>query len=242
LQKWSLKNELLQMDANAIANMKIRLVKTGRLPLKNMAYVALQQIAAEVQPVREKFRTCINGAEEQSVQINLDIEGTVLKGTIHSVFDQKLVQVSWSKREDKYLMEAYVRYLAGRAAGVLTGMCFISGVSKKEAFEAVPLAQEEALRRLTALVRFFREGFERITPFYPDFDIKPADLAGLDFNKFSKKVDKALDKREDITVDPYISREYENGFFKDETILDNYKVICSHLLQPLAEIIPGYYN
>ncbi|ACU59662.1 exodeoxyribonuclease V subunit gamma [Chitinophaga pinensis] len=242
LQKWSLKNELLQMDTNAIANMKIRLVKTGRLPLKNMAYVALQQIEAEVQPVREKFRACINGAEEQSVQVNLDIEGTLLKGTINGVFDGKLVQVSWSKREDKYLMEAYIRYLAGRAAGVLDGMCFISGASKREAFEAIPLAQQEALRRLTALVKIFREGFEKITPFYPDFDIKPADVAGLDFSKFSKKVDKALDKGDDITIDPYISREYENGFFKDETMLDTYKVICSHLLVPLAEIIPGYYN
>ncbi|MBW8683817.1 exodeoxyribonuclease V subunit gamma [Chitinophaga rhizophila] len=242
LQKWNLKNELLQMDSNAIANMKIRLVKTGRLPLKNMAYVALQQIEAEVNPVREKFRMCINGAEETAVQINLDIAGTLLKGTIHSVFDNKLVQVSWSKREDKYLMEAYIRYLAGRAAGVLTGMYFISGATKKEAFEAMPLTQEEALKRLKALVRIFKEGFDSITPFYPDFDIKPADVAELDFAKFSKKVEKALDKGDDITIDPYISREYENGFFKEETTLDMYKVICSHVLLPLAEIIPGYYN
>jgi len=242
LQKWNLKNELLQMDATAIANMKIRLVKTGRLPLKNMAYVALQQIESEVRPVRDKYRTCINGAEEESVQVNLDIEGTLLKGTIHSVFDGKLVQVSWSKREDKYLIEAYIRYLAGRAAGVLTGMCFISGASKQEAFEAMPLAQEEALRRLTALMEIFREGFERITPFYPDFDIKPADVAELDFSKFVKKVDKALDKGDDSTVDPYISREYENGFFNDEATLDTYKTICTHVLLPLAEMIPGYYN
>ncbi|MCF6402593.1 exodeoxyribonuclease V subunit gamma [Chitinophaga filiformis] len=242
LQKWNLKNELLQMDANAIANMKIRLVKTGRLPLKNMAYVALQQIESEVQPVRDKYRTCINGAEEQSVQVNLDIEGTLLKGTIHSVFDGKLVQVSWSKREDKYLIEAYIRYLAGRAAGVLTGMCFISGASKQEAFEAMPLEQDEALRRLTALMDIFRDGFERITPFYPDFDIKPADVADLDFGKFVKKVDKALDKGDDRTVDPYIFREYENGFFSDEATLDTYKIICAHVLLPLAELIPGYYN
>lgn len=242
LQKWNLKNELLQMDATAIANMKIRLVKTGRLPLKNMAYVALQQIESEVQPVRDKYRTCINGAEEASVQVNLDIEGTLLKGTIHNVFNGKLVQVSWSKREDKYLIEAYIRYLAGRAAGVLTGMCFISGASKQEAFEAMPLAQEEALKRLTALMEIFREGFERITPFYPDFDIKPADVAALDFGKFVKKVDKALDKGDDSTVDPYIFREYENGFFSDEATLDTYKTICTHVLLPLAEMIPGYYN
>jgi exodeoxyribonuclease V gamma subunit len=242
LQKWSLKNELLQMDANAIANMKIRLVKTGRLPLKNMAYVALQQIESEVQPVRDKYKTCINGAEEQSVQVELDIEGTLLKGTINSVFDGKLVQVSWSKREDKYLIEAYIRYLAGRASGVLTAMCFISGASKQDAFEAIPLAKEEALRRLTVLLNIFREGFERITPFFPDLDIKPADLAGLDFSKFAKKVDEKLGRRDNNSVDPYISREYENGFFNDEATLDTYKTICSHVLLPIAEMIPGYYN
>ncbi|PWV49639.1 exodeoxyribonuclease V subunit gamma [Chitinophaga sp. S165] len=242
LQKWSLKNELLQMDANAIANMKIRLVKTGRLPLKNMAYVALQQIESEVQPVRDKYRTCINGAEEQSVQVELDLEGTLLKGTINNVFDGKLVQVSWSKREDKYLIEAYIRYLAGRAAGVLKGMCFISGASKQDAFEAIPLSKEDALQRLTTLLNIFREGFERITPFFPDLDIKPADLAALDFNKFAKKVDEKLGKRDNNSVDPYISREYENGFFNDEATLDTYKTICSHVLLPIAEMIPGYYN
>jgi exodeoxyribonuclease V gamma subunit len=242
LQKWNLKNELLQMDANAIANMKIRLVKTGRLPLKNMAYVALQQIEAEVQPVREKYKVCTKGADEQAVQIALDMEGTLLKGTIHSVFDGRLVQVSWSKREDKYLMEAYIRYLAGTAAGVLHGMSFISGASKKEVFEAIPLEQEEARQKLVALIKIYKEGFERITPFFPDLDIKPADVAALDFSKFTSKVDKVLGKREDSMTDPYITREYENGFFTDETTLETYKIICSHLLVPLAILVPGYYN
>lgn len=242
LQRWNLKNELLQMDATAIANMKIRLVKTGRLPLKNMAYVALQQIEAEVQPVREKFRACVNGAEEQSVQVDLDIEGTLLKGTISNVFDEKMVQVSWSRNETKYLVEAYIRYLAGRAAGVLRGMYFISGVNKQEVYEALPIGQEEAFKRLSALVQIFREGFEKITPFYPDFDIKPAKVSELDFASFSKKVSLTLKKTESNNPDPYIYREFENGFFEDEATLEVYKTLCGHLLMPLAALLPDYYK
>lgn len=242
LQKWNLKNELLQMDTNAIANMKIRLVKTGKLPLRNMAYVALQQIESEVRPVRDRYQECTGGAEEQALQVMLDLDGIMLKGTIKSVFNDKLVQVSWSKREDKYLMEAYIRYLAGTAAGLLTGLSFISGTLRREVYHAIPLSKEEARQRLSALVKIYSEGFERISPFYPDLDIKPADLAELDFDKFTKKVEKAFSNRSDFVPDPYISREYENGFFTTESRLERYKQICGHLLAPLAELVPGYYN
>ncbi|HJT74328.1 MAG TPA: hypothetical protein VJ720_09925, partial [Chitinophaga sp.] len=242
LQKWNLKNELLQMDTNAIANMKIRLVKTGKLPLKNMAYVALQQIESEVRPVRDRYQECTGGAEEQVLQVMLDLDGIMLKGTIKSVFNDKLVQVSWSKREDKYLVEAYIRYLAGTAAGLLTGLSFISGTLRREVYHAIPLSKEEARQRLSALVKIYSEGFEHISPFYPDLDIKPADLAELDFDKFTKKVEKAFSNRSDFVPDPYISREYENGFFTAESQLERYKQICGHLLVPLAELVPGYYN
>lgn len=242
LQKWDLKNELLQMDANAIANMKIRLVKTGKLPLKNMAYVALQLVESEVKPVRDRYRECTGGAEEQVLQVVLDLDGTTLKGTIKSVFNNKLVQVSWSKREDKYLMEAYIRYLAGTAAGLLTGLSFISGTLRREVYHAIPLSKEDALQRLSALAKIYREGFEKISPFYPDLDIKPGDIGELDFDKFTRKVDAALSGRNNTMTDPYIFREYENGFFAAETQLDRYKEIYSHVLVPLAELIPGYYN
>jgi exodeoxyribonuclease V gamma subunit len=162
----------------------------------------------------------------------------VIKGVIGSVFNDKLVQVSWSKSETKYLIEAYIRYLAGVAAGVVNGMFFISASKKEAVFEAKALTQANATERLTQIVKTYKAGMERIAPFYPDFDITPAKVAELDFEKFTKIVEGRLTAK----PDPYISLEYKNGFFSHESVLDAYKAICELVIVPLEELLPGYYD
>ncbi|GGH59603.1 exodeoxyribonuclease V gamma subunit [Filimonas zeae] len=242
LQQWTLKNKLLQLPEGEQEQLKKRLVKTGGLPLKNMADVQWQQLNETVAQTRSLYRNCTKGAGEQKVDILLPCSGgSVLKGTISEVFDGTLVQVSWSKNERKYLMDAYIRYLAGIAAGVLNGMCFISGAKENKVFEAAPLAKEEAMQRLNQLVEVYRSGFTRIVPFYPDFAISPHELETLDEPGFHKKVKDALDngffERKD---DPYLMPEYDKGFFHSPGIMEEYKTIARLLIAPLASVFPGY--
>ncbi len=125
------------------------------------------------------------------------------------MFDKKLVQVSWSRHETKYLAEAYIRYLAGIAAGELTGAWFISKLKGRSLCGySCNKAEEKPLQRLTTLISIYKAGFEALTPFYPDFDIKPRQVGELDFEKFSKLVEKKLD----MSDDPYIVPEYKKDF------------------------------
>lgn len=241
LQKWKLKNELLPLDPEGINKLKIQLLKKGRLPLRSMADVVLHETEKDVQPVRDLYKKLTKEMEAETVPVELAIDGSVLKGTIDCVFDGRLVMVSWSKKETKYLIEGYILYLAGVAAGKITGLSFLSGAKRKEIFEALPLTKKEAVKRLKPIISIYKKGFEAIAPFYPDFGIEPGEVDGLDTENFLRIVQRTLDNGYYRSDDPYIMPEYEQGFFRQPGIVEAYKNICSNLVRPLVEIFPGYY-
>lgn len=236
LQQWALKNRLLTTpDPDELQH---KLVMTGGLPLKNMASVALKGVEEAVIPVRDLYAACTGGREPETITLSLPVEGSLLKGTIQGVFNKILVQVSWSKNETKYLIETYIRYLAGVAAGELTGACFISGAKKEDAFKAAHIVKADAIERLAALVSIYKAGFATLSPFYPDFDITPDKVRSLDVEQFKKLVDKKLERSDD----PYIVPEYNKGFYDREEVLEQYKAIAEQVLVPLADVFPGYYE
>lgn len=241
LQEWVLKNELLPLQQEDMPNLKMQLVKTGALPLKNMAEVALQQAEEKTAPVRMMFEDVTRGMEPEIMPVELNIGDSIVRGNIQQVYDGRYVQVSWSKNEAKYLVEAYIRYLAGAAAGVLNGVCLISGAKRKAVYEGERLTQEEALQRLSILIRIYKEGFNLIAPFSPDFDIKPEMVEELDFETFTKIVDRKLSGFAAFS-EPYILRAYNDGLFADPAVLESYKFICTHLIVPLTELFPGYHE
>ena len=126
LQKWSLKKELIQLDPSQINSLKNKLVKTGELPLKNMADVEMEDIETAINPLREVFNNCKGEDEQRSLNIEVNVDESVLKGTIENVFGDKIVYTSLSKNESKYLIEAAILYLASVAAGNNQTVHFIS--------------------------------------------------------------------------------------------------------------------
>jgi exodeoxyribonuclease V gamma subunit len=150
--------------------------------------------------------------------------------------------VSWSGNETKYLVEAYIRYLAGMAAGVLSGLHFISGARKKAVFIALPLSQKEAKKRLVELIAVYKSGFETIACFYPDFAIKPEQVEDLDAEKFAKLVNNKLNNSQFASDDPYIMTEYKYGYFDKEEALTGYQSVCRLVIVPLVTLFPGYYE
>ena len=43
-------------------------------------------------------------------------------------------------------------------------------------------------------------------------------------------------------TDTYMNKEYENGFFDTEQLVENYRLAAEKLLVPLAALFPDYYN
>lgn len=203
-----------------------------------MAPVTMELAAKEVSPVRALYDACTKQATPTAASIVLPLGNSLLKGTIQNIFDQQLVLVSWSKHETKYLVEAYIRYLAGVAAGVLTGAYFISGIKKEQYFPATRITQGTAIQELTALVNIYEAGLRQLQPFYPDLDIRPRQIGELTLEKFARQVKERLE----MSTDPYIKPEYEKGIFDTEEAMTRYKAIANSVIVPLEKIFPGYYN
>ena len=240
LQQWSLKQKLL--PASDIGLLHKQMIKTGRLPLKNAGTVALKAVENKVQPVRALYANYTAGKEEQKLHFEISIGNILLTGKLRPVFNNKLLFISWSKSEMKYLVEAYIRYLAGAAAGLLSGVSFLSNKKDPVVYEGMTVSGNEAKRRLTRLLSIYRKGFISMAPWYHDFYIKPEHVLGLTMEEFSNMVERSLNNSAYACDDPYIMSEYRKGFFDSNEILSAFKAICEQIIVPLPEFFPDYFT
>lgn len=239
LQQWSVKQLLL--TASGPDALQDELVKTGQLPLKNVGRVVLNEIERTVAPVRTLYKNYIGKEEAQALPLEITIGGSLLTGTLQPVFKGKLLFVSWSKNEMRYLIEAYIRYLAGAAAGLLSGVSFLSGVKHVNIFNGSAVSATEAKRRLTALIAIYKKGFTKMAPWYRGFEVKPDEVDEYTMDDFLKMLDRSLNNYKNPCSDPYLMTEYRKGYFNDEEKLEEFKAICQHILNPLSRFYPLYY-
>jgi exodeoxyribonuclease V gamma subunit len=242
LQKWRLKNQLLITTSDEQKHsLKNKLLKTGDLPLKNIAEVEFQNVEADVVPVRALFGELIGNAEAQKFYVDITFGSTILKAVIRGVYDGKLVVVSWSKSETKYLLEAYIRYLALRASGNEAKLYFISLI-KGEVFPAAEMSRDKAYRKLKELLQLYKQGHENILAFALDFDIRPGEIKNLDASRFQNALKDKFEKYNYPCTDTYMNRQYANGFFHTNNIVEDYKAVAEKLLVPLERLFPDYYQ
>jgi len=243
LQEWLLKQRLLPLTEDEIVKLKDKLVKTGHLPLKNMAGLVLGDIENAVAPVRTIFLECIGEYEARTESFELDFRehDLKLKATFNNVFGNKLVQTSWSGSDGKYLLEAYIRYLTARAAGMDVSLHFISA-SKEKVFVSAAIEESEARLKLADLLALYKSGHQTTLCYSPEFKIEPSELETLTAAAFSKKVKDKLTNFMYPSTDPYIMTNYNEGFFDRETSFDDYISNANLLLSPLPTIFPEYYS
>lgn len=241
LRKWQLKQDLLSVPSQHLGQLRSKLVKTGGLPLGNMADIALSAIDTEVAPVRELFESQAAAYPRDVVSVEIRLDDDLLTGTIDGIYGPKLIVISWSKHECKYLIEAYIKYLAARAAGLSVDLCFISG-EKKSVFSGNRIETTVAQERLAAILQLYKEGHERILSFNPDFEFSPSKIDELNQMTWDKTVKDQIDAESGRCRDPYILREFARGFFNGTHVLDDYKKVASVLVKPLAEVFPQYYQ
>jgi exodeoxyribonuclease V gamma subunit len=156
------------------------------------------------------------------------------------IYEDKLVVVSFSTLECKYLLEAYIQYLAALASGLQVQLVFISA-NRNEAYCGSPLSAFEAKSRLEALVKLYKDGHENMLAFYPQFDVDPHTVDEMKVEAFFKVLNGVVDNYTFPCTDTYIMNEWSKGSYNEPGILEWYKHNCTLLLKPLTEIFPTYY-
>lgn len=252
LQTWGLKNQLLQLYPEDIPLLRNTLVKTGGLPLKNMANVALEAVEEKVDPVRARFRELTGDVEERILPINLQIAVPVkgelqkkpveitLVGTLNRVYKEKMVVLSWPSKETKYLLEAYIKYLAARACGHDLDLYFISAANDK-LYQSGTIDPVKAKKKLAELLTLYMAGHRTALTFHTDFEIKPGDIQSLTFESFKTKVRNVTEPYGYECSDMYLLNKYNEGHFDLEMTLDLYRETANLLLLPLEELFSDYY-
>jgi exodeoxyribonuclease V gamma subunit len=243
LQEWSIKNILLHHDDSSIQTLRDKWVKTGSLPLKNVADLTLKNINESVQPIKQLFQNCIGDNYEEIENIHLSIPNLNIEitGSINQIYNQQIVVVSWSKNENKYLLEGYLKYLLANAAGIELKFAFISSV-KEKIYISKTISQEDALNQLNTLVKIFLRGKQKTLCFYPDLNIKIQAIPYCTYVDFSKAIDKKFNTFNYPSTDIYGLIKYREGFFNNEAAFTQYQFIGEHVLSAIDKILPTYFE
>src|SRR4030095_13280332 len=106
--------------------LKNRMLKTGKLPLKNMGSIAFNELTVQSQTLKSLLAKAGLDVEFTQVEIELQLGETLIIGTIPLVHQQAMVMISFSKFDIKYFLRAYILYLAGVAAGKLEDIYFVT--------------------------------------------------------------------------------------------------------------------
>lgn len=225
LEKWNLKDTILKSEELNWEEFRNKKVKTGALPLKNMANVVLNEVAEDIKEVKKSYDSLVKGFDSESKTIEIAFENTVLTGNIQGIYNAQMVRYSISNNENKYRQSAYLEYLILAASGSEIGLKFISKKEQK-IYDGKEVSQKEALFYLNELIKLFKEGHQRIISFHPDFK-KDKRLDTKE--EFDKRINKLFTNEYSFSADSYLVKEYENGYFDDENSFEEYS-FCAKLL------------
>lgn len=241
LERFSLKHQILNLEPGKLSGLRDELVKKGRLPMKNIGSLLLNDSINEIEETIKNFNGLVLQNKPVCVPIEIPLTSTVIRGNIDRMFGDRVVNVSFSSNEQKVLQEAYIQWLALKAAGHSCSLYFISH-KKNKTIAALDISSAEAKDRLEKLVQLYQKGHEKILAYYPSFDIKPGDLNKLDAGGLNAAIEKKLNNYKTPYEDKYIMSEYKKGFFNRTETLNEYKNCAFLLLQPLEEIFADFFK
>lgn len=235
LQQWSLKNDLVFMRQEDLAAYRDRQVKRGALPLRHMADLAITATSEEIARVRELVNACSGGASRELTAVKVPLEGALVTGEV-PCYGGKRLTICFSKSESRYCLETYLLHLVATAAGLGGETHFISGVT----FEDIVIPEgkwspSEARDRLGQLMAYYREGQREVLAYSPDLRIDMAKLADMDFEGFSKTLVSTFNEEHGVK-DPYLIREYGDGFFDSLDVFERYRELATDIYGPVYEI------
>lgn len=239
LEKWTIRNGLLA-HTEGVSSFREKWVKQGRLPLKNAGYFYLKKLEEEVRSAKNLFSELTQGLKpgRTTIEIPMD-EKSILKGTIEEIFEDRLVSVCFSGNETKYRLEAWIKHLAGTAAGKVSESYLISGKKDKKLFKAPHLTKEEALDKLKKLVDFYKEGFSRMPCCYTGFNIKAAEEE-VPKKNFHDSVKAVFNNYDFPCEDEHLHDLNRLGYFEKEETLADFNQYFKIILKPLETVFQEY--
>jgi exodeoxyribonuclease V gamma subunit len=240
LQQWALKQELLLQGTPNVVSRQQEKVMKGELPLKNMAGVTIQDLDSTLGEAKKLLEDLVGNKVATSRDVEITIDGSLLRGTLQPIYDNELIFVSYSKKEFKYLVESYLLHLLASACSAGLPVQFVSTTQQK-VFIAKPVAKLDAINRLTAIVQLYKYAHTVAIPFMPEWKdaVKPGEP--IDEAKYREQVDKYFTGWH-ANPDSYMLAENANGSLAEAESFAKFERTASLLILPLYDMYPDYFT
>jgi exodeoxyribonuclease V gamma subunit len=239
LAKWNVQDKIMLLNVQEIEAYYEKQKKTGKIPLHNMGKASIGEVIAEVAPLRERFNYAKGNTTPQKVDINFAIASTQIIGKVEPVFGDKYISICNSKQQLKYLLVAYVRYLAMLAQGKEVEFVFISKYI--DGFQRIPagnITQQEAIDTMAQYLEYYKYGHQEYFHFFPAIGKNEMEMISDDFDTFLDIYEDAKEKELDFTFeDDYLNRAVEHGFFSEKAYLEIQKN-AKAIFEPINKHLP----
>jgi exodeoxyribonuclease V gamma subunit len=233
LEQWVLKNDLLKLDDSKTEQYRKDGVMKGLLPLKNFSIIELESLKEEVAPVKSLFDNCRAGASEDFQNIDHKFGKYSLTGKLTRLYGKKLIHVSLSSMDYKYVLEAYIHWLVAQNCGLTLDVHFISK-SKGKVFEGAKISKADASKQLQYLIDLFETGHQMIVPYSPGYLTKPANMIAYSPQDLYDMIEDAIGKER--SYDEYLNLEYYSGYFDNDKNLKQFLSIYKGVHESLATV------
>lgn len=228
LNAWNFKNELFKYDGEK--DLMKKWIMEGMFPLKSSGEIEYRQILEDVNAVKSTFKILTRDSNERQLNINLEIEGNIISGTISNIFSRKYLPVIFSKKiTAKHYVVELIKFYVAVASGEADSMVIIKSDGKisSELF----LNSAEAEIQLTALLKIFKLNNQKMVCFNPElFSSKVLESYENYFNHFRKRPDNFGFN------DKYVLLEQENNFFEGEDKFSEFKEIEKIFFEHLTKL------
>lgn len=242
LQEHALKQDLLGMESEAIPAYAASRQLAGRLPLHNMGSALTAHIYDGLAGIRGDFDMARGERMPRHADVDIPLSEGRITGRIPGIYDEDLIVVCTSSNHLKYLLAAYVRYLALRASNRDVSLIFITkSLPGLHGISPDAVTPAEALQRLEAFAAHYRSGHHAFFHFHPN-------LARMCFKMLEGGHEEFMDALEALEDDPnnydfddmYLQKAIENGFFS-EAAYGSLKDNVLGIMKPIEQLLPALF-
>ena len=233
---WKLKNETLKLKPEEIEVYRKKLILNAEYPLQNLSKVKLETVYQEIENTRKLFLELSKEKAEEYFDLKIQLnKNLTIKGRITGIYGEKQITVCYSKSSYKNMVDATIAHLALCASEKIYSSYFI--LQPKDL--VIPLNyidKSTAKSDLITLLNFYYSANEHPFPYYNSIYGAPKcwKKDGNTFELFQK----AIDDYKYPLQDPYLIKEFQQGYFQDPQIIKKYMENCLQIHEIVKKVFP----
>ena len=241
-----LKNKLLKISPENYEEWRNKLKLTGKIPLKNVGDAYLQQLEELVSPIYNYIHKDLSPTRENKISLEIAFDNEiVLTGEITDICEKSIVSVCFSSSVKKYILETYIKAMAGIIVDAIDKIIFITvdkeNERKEHTIELSDISKQEAFSFLQNLLNIYQEGMKVPYPFSSDVysSIDAGKVQKLENNSLEDLLEQKVNNRTSYTGSLYTQKSLDQGIWKGQKAVDIFQQLYEMIFSKIQKAAPS---